>query len=206
MQKDSDMTLSDGFTDVPAGKIAMVVTHLEMLSPPPPRPVPDVAGLALRRVIDPDPDWYRALFRRVGADDWLWFSRLVMPDQTLIAATHDPAVHIYALTHDGADMGLLELDFRTNDACELAYFGLDPALIGQGAGRWMMAQTIARAWASDITRLHVHTCSIDHHAALGFYIRSGFTPIRRQVEVADDPRLIGVLPETAGPHVPIIKG
>ncbi|WP_254696893.1 GNAT family N-acetyltransferase [Octadecabacter sp. SW4] len=198
------MALENGFHDVPAGKIAMVVTHLEMRARPAPRDIPDVAGLALRRVPSPDLAWYRALFRRVGADDWLWFSRLVMDDAKLTAILQDPDVHVCALTKDGADMGLLELDFREGGACELAYFGIDPALIGQGAGRWMMEQATALAWDAGISRLHVHTCSIDHHAALGFYLRSGFKAVRRQIEVADDPRLIGVLPETAGGHVPVI--
>jgi hypothetical protein len=39
---------------------------------------------------------------------------------------------------------------------------------------------------------------------VAFYIRSGFTPYRRQIEVADDPRLTGMLGRDAGPHVPII--
>lgn len=198
------MALENGFHDVPAGKIAMVVTHLEMCARPAPRDVAQVDGLDLRRVQSPDLAWYRALFRRVGADDWLWFSRLVMEDNALTAILQNPDVHVYALTQDGADMGLLELDYRTAGACELAYFGLDPALIGQGAGRWLMERATALAWDADITRFHVHTCSIDHHAALGFYIRSGFTATRRQIEVADDPRLIGVLPADAGAHVPLI--
>jgi hypothetical protein len=46
---------------------------------------------------------------------------------------------------------------------------------------------------------------LDHPDALAFYIRSGFRPFRRQIEITDDPRLTGVLPETAAPHVPIIR-
>ena len=62
------MELQDGFHDVPRGKIATVVTHLEMRAPVPERPVPAPHGLALCRVEAPDPGWYRALFRRVGAE------------------------------------------------------------------------------------------------------------------------------------------
>jgi hypothetical protein len=29
--------------------------------------------------------------------------------------------------------------------------------------------------------------------------------VRQQVEIADDPRVIGLLPERAGPHVPIFR-
>jgi len=41
---------------------------------------------------------------------------------------------------------------------------------------------------------------------LPFYLRSGFTAYRRQVEIADDPRLNGVLPRTASPQEPVIEG
>jgi hypothetical protein len=51
----------------------------------------------------------------------------------------------------------------------------------------------------------VHTCTLDHPNALGFYLRSGFTPYARSVEIADDPRLHGVLPRSAAPHVPVME-
>lgn len=198
-------TLSDGYSDIPAGKIAAVVTHLEMLAIPPPRPAPPVSGLALRHLPRPEVDWYRALYARVGRD-WLWFSRLRMPPAALAAIIHDPLVEVHALSRDGADEGLLELDFRDDGQCELAFFGLAPSLIGTGAGRLLMNAAISRAWARPIRRFWVHTCTLDHPAALGFYRRSGFVPYRQQVEVADDPRLTGALPMTAAPQVPILRG
>jgi hypothetical protein len=51
----------------------------------------------------------------------------------------------------------------------------------------------------------VHTCTLDHPAALGFYIRSGFRPFKRQLELSTDPRLDGTLPPDAAPGVPIIR-
>jgi hypothetical protein len=35
-------------------------------------------------------------------------------------------------------------------------------------------------------------------------MRSGFTPYRRAIEVADDPRLFGFLPREAAPHIPLL--
>jgi len=66
-----------------------------------------------------------------------------------------------------------------------------------------MATAQAEAWGHEIDRFHVHTCTLDHPQALGFYIKNGFTPIRQQIEIFDDPRLTGHLPETAGPRTPI---
>ena len=84
-------------------------------------------------------------------------------------------------------------------------FGVTGPLIGTGAGRWLMNRAIEAAWAKPIRRFWVHTCTFDHPAALAFYIRSGFIPFRRQIEVADDPRLDGTLARESASHVPIIE-
>jgi GNAT superfamily N-acetyltransferase len=98
----------------------------------------------------------------------------------------------------------LKLDFRTPEECELLFFGLTETLVGKGVGRWAMNRAIEFAWSRPIRRFWVHTCSLDHPEAVAFYIRSGFTPYKRQIEVADDPRLTGVLSPTAAPHVPML--
>ena len=67
-----------------------------------------------------------------------------------------------------------------------------------------MNHAIRTAWARPISRFHLHTCTLDSPQALSFYIRSGFAPFKRQVEVADDPRLIDLLEKDAGAHVPTI--
>ena len=145
-----------------------------------------------------------ALFRRTG-EDWLWFSRLAMTDDALRAIIHDLAVEVYPLMVGEQEAGLLELDFRVAGECELSYFGLLPAFIGSGAGRWLMNRAIARAWSRPIRRFWVHTCTFDHPSAVAFYQRSGFAPFRRQIEIADDPRLAGTHPRSAGRHVPIVE-
>ena len=199
--------LPDGYSDVPAGKLAAVVTSLEMKAPPAGRTDAEPAGVTLERIEKPDIAWYRDLYRRIGAD-WIWASRLAMAETDLAAILHHPDVEVYAVMKDGRGEGLLELDFREAGVCELAFFGLTPATIGNGTGRWLMNRAIARAWSREETpigRFWVHTCTLDSPQALGFYMRSGFTPVKRQVEIFDDPRLTGILPETAAAQVPLIR-
>lgn len=199
--------LPDGYSDVPAGKLAAVVTFLEMSAPPERRADTGRPGIALERVGKPDGAWYRDLYRRIGGQ-WLWASRLAMSEGELAAILHHADVEVYAVMKDGCAEGLLELDFREEGNCELAFFGLTETIIGNGTGRWLMNHAIARAWSRPqtfIRRFWLHTCTLDSPQALGFYIRSGFAPVRRQVEVFDDPRLTGTLPMTAAPHVPILQ-
>ena len=197
------MALADGYTDVADGKLATVVTSLQMHARPDPRPERQRDGWSMRRVERPDLGWYRDLYRRVG-EEWLWFSRLRMPDTDLAAIIHSPSVAVHAFEADGVAEGLLELDFRVPGECELAFFGLTGRAQGTGAGRWLMNRALQLAWAQPIARLWVHTCTLDHPDALAFYVRSGFVPFRRQIEIADDPRLTGTVPRHVAMHVPVV--
>ena len=197
------MTLPDGYSDVPAGKIAAIVTHLEMTARPAPRPDP-AGAWSLRRVETPPLDWFRDLYRRVG-EEWLWFSRIRMPDVELAARLHAPQFEVYALVDDGLDEGFLELDFRESGQCEIGMFGVTAKLVGTGAGHWLMNRALDIAWSRPVERVWLHTCTFDHPAALAFYQRSGFRPFRRQVEVVDDPRLDGTVPRDMARHVPVIE-
>jgi GNAT superfamily N-acetyltransferase len=189
-------------TPVPRGQIAAVVTSLEMTSPPRPRPLPP-SPFRLVRWPAPHPDRYRALFRRVG-QHWLWFSRLAMDEATLSATIGDPALEIYAVVdRQNIEIGLLELDFHVAQLCEIGFLALVPELAGQGHGRWLMAQALGLGWRKGIARLSVHTCTLDHPAALGFYRKSGFRPTRQAVETFADPRLAGLLPRDAAPQIPL---
>lgn len=196
--------LEDGLHDIPTGKQAAVVTYLEMHALAPSKPV-DLPNTVSFRSVDANTSWYRDIFNRVGAQDWLWSSRLKLSDAALNDIISDPLVEIYTLTQDGSDEALLELDFRSNSACELAFFGLTSKLIGTGAGRFLMNRAIETAWSRPIDLFHVHTCTLDSPQALGFYRRSGFVPVRQQIEIEDDPRVTGLLPNSAGAHVPIFK-
>jgi GNAT superfamily N-acetyltransferase len=196
------MRLDDGYHDLPRGKLAMVVTHLQMKARTPLRNVQQPEGTEFEP-LPRDPGVYRDVMRRVG-QDWLWFGRLELDDLALCAIIESEAVDIWTLRCDGRPEAILELDFRTPGECELAYFGVTPLLIGTGAGAWLMDRTIELAWAQDIARLHVHTCTLDSPQALEFYVRSGFTPYKRQIEIADDPRRRGLYPETAAPQIPLL--
>lgn len=194
-----------GLTIVAPGEVAAIVTTLEMRERPRAAPLPPLpAPLSLTRWHRPASARYRALFRRVGAP-WLWFSRLVIAEDDLRRVLDDDAVEIFALV-DGAgiEVGMLELDFRRAGECEIAYFALVPELTGKGIGRWLMAQALALAWREGVGRVWVHTCTLDHPAALGFYQREGFVPIGRAVETFADPRLTGHLPHDSAPHIPCL--
>jgi GNAT superfamily N-acetyltransferase len=187
---------------VPDGELAAIVTYLEMCEPPQSE-VP-ASTLDLLHIEKPNLDRYRELFRLVGAP-WLWFSRLTLDDDALSAIVHDPAVELFVVQDgNGRDVGMLELDFRNGGECELAFVGLVPGLSGLGHGRWLLAEALRLAWRPGVKRVHVHTCTLDHPAALAAYRRAGFAPYKRAVERFPDPRLAGILPPDCAPQVPLL--
>jgi GNAT superfamily N-acetyltransferase len=190
------------YDDVRNGDLAAVVTYLEMREKPhqavPPSP------LSLRRIENPLTDAYRSLFRQVGSP-WLWFSRLVMDDAKLAAIIQHPEVDLYAvIDKTGREVGMLVLDFRETGEAELSFVGLIPELSGHGHGRWLLAEAVRLAWRDGVGRVHVHTCTLDHPAALSAYRRAGFEPYRRAIEHFPDPRLLGILPRVCAAQIPLI--
>jgi len=194
--------MRDGYTDLPPGKVAAVVTYLEMRTPPFPS-TPAMSEFAVRHVSQPDLDWYRELYRVIG-EPWLWFSRLRMSDEELRAVIHDPAVDVFALTHASEDHGLLEFDRRRFPDIELSFFGVTPALIGKGAGSALLQHCLPLEWEYKPQRVWLHTCTSDHPGALAFYVKAGFVPYKRAIEISNDPRLTGEMPRTAAHHIPIV--
>ena len=90
----------------------------------------------------------------------------------------------------GRQAGFAELDRRRSGQIELAYFGLLPNYIGVGLGKYFLFWIVKQAWSYAPERLWVHTCDLDHRAALPNYERAGFRvydePVLPQ-DVSDEP-------------------
>jgi GNAT superfamily N-acetyltransferase len=193
----------DGYTDLPPGKIANVVTYLEMAAPQD-GPRAERTDLSVRKLVNPDLAWYRALYGRIGVP-WLWFSRAVMSDDKLRSLLLDPATEIHVLERLGEPLGFAELSRAVPAEVEVAMFGVVPEATGTGAARFLIEAALNQAWTGGVRRVWLHTCTFDHPAALRFYQARGFRAYKFAIEVSDDPRLTGHLPRNAAPHVPVIE-
>lgn len=193
--------IASGAHPVEDGKLAVVVTTLDSRGAPSGVNAPP--GTTLEPWELPTVGDYRALFRLVGSP-WLWFSRLTMDDLSLNAIVSDPLVRVLRVCVEGEVVGFVELDGREPGVCEVQFVGLVPEWTGRGLGRWLLAETLRLAWGSRVERVRVRTCTLDHPAALPSYRKAGFVAVAREVQVFPDPRLIGLLPPSAAPHVPLI--
>lgn len=196
------MILTEGLHEVPAGKVAAVVTYLEMATPAASEAKPFPTGyVAARETLDNES--YRALFRAIG-EPWLWTSRLTQDDDSLRAVLANDDTALWVIRYNGTPIGLVELDFTAAGICEFAFFGMVKSATGQGLGGPMMALAQRQAAKRGTTRITVHTCSLDDPRALGFYQKAGFTPVKRGVEIFADPRLGGPHAATVAPQIPCL--
>jgi GNAT superfamily N-acetyltransferase len=119
----------------------------------------------------------RQLYDRVGAA-YHWVDRTHWSWEQLQSVVCDPGVETWLLMRAGQLAGYYELDARSGTDVEVAYFGLFPAFVGQGLGRGLLDHAIARAWNTRPNRVWLHTCSLDHPAALPLYRTAGFVPYK----------------------------
>jgi GNAT superfamily N-acetyltransferase len=189
--------------DAPPGHLAVTVWFLECRRPPP-DPMPSAPlGVSLVRVHRPDRAYYRFLYDATG-EPWLWYGRRKISAGELGAWLADPAMELWVPMVEGSPAGMVELDRGPPDSCEIAYFGLRPGFMGRRIGPWLLDRALRIAFAAGAPKVTLNTCSLDHPRALEVYLAGGFDEVRRETRVEPDPRALGHLPKTAGPHVPYI--
>jgi ribosomal protein S18 acetylase RimI-like enzyme len=166
--------------------VDVVRTYLEMRAPDALRGAGAPPGVRARveRVERPSASEYRALYAGVGAA-YHWRDRLAWDDERLATYLADPAVSVWVLLVDGARAGYFELK-RVEGDVEIVYFGLTPAFIGRGLGKYLLTRAVEEAWrAPGAARVWLHTCTLDDRAALPNYLARGFVETRRESYVTD---------------------
>jgi GNAT superfamily N-acetyltransferase len=161
------------------GFVDVTVYYLEMLAPSQRIVRPPRDGLAVLHVQMPSVPYYRHLYDSVGRD-YHWLSRRKLSDEELAAVIHNPRNELHVLHVEGSPAGFAEFDRQQTDEIELVQFGLMANFIGQGLGSWFLHWTIAKAWSYQPKRLWLHTCTLDHPAALPLYMKAGFVPFKEQ--------------------------
>ena len=154
---------------------SVVIYYLEMTDPSQLRSSSGSAAeqLAVTRVAVPDPERNRFFYRAVGAG-WQWHDRLSWNLDRWREYVNRPELTTWIASVSGTPAGYFELEDQADSGVQIVYFGLVPQFIGRGLGRHLLAETIRRAWASGTSRVWVHTCSLDHPAALANYKARGF--------------------------------
>jgi GNAT superfamily N-acetyltransferase len=158
----------------------VIRTYLEMISPeqlrpvPPPDPAPRI-----ERVGECPVSFFRYLYAEVGRA-FHWTDRLGWSGQVIREYLASPDVSLWLMTWEAAPAGYFELKRHEDSSVEVAYFGLLPEYIGRGWGKYLLAQAVNSAWSLKPSRVWLHTCTLDHPAALPNYLQRGFRPFREE--------------------------
>ena len=158
------------------------ITHLEMRSPEALRPSARVPrDLLLLRVGLPAPELGRFLYTAVGGD-WYWRERLSWAWSRWHSWLSRPEVETWVAYQSGSPAGYFELESHAEGSVQITYFGLLPGFIGKGLGGYLLTQAIDRAWRvmPGVSRVWVHTCTLDHPGALANYLARGFEVFREE--------------------------
>lgn len=190
----------------------VTTTTLEMRRPPagPPRDLPGDVRLDL--VTAMTPEYARFLYGLIGGP-WTWVDRLNWTREQWAAEIGVPGTEFRVLYGGGLPLGFAQLQPRVRaggDATEveIRYFGLAENAIGRGLGRLLLEHALAAAWSvSDraglppVSRVWVHTCTLDGPHALANYQARGLVPCG--AEETDEPvpeEPLGAWVSTGGPR------
>ena len=171
-----------------AAELQVVTHHLEMTSLAELRPSRGGFPEVSLQLVTAFPPWfYRDLYRGVGRS-YNWFRRYHWSDADIQLHFVDPSVKLYVLYDCGDAAGFAELRRReADDSVEIQYFGLLPRFVGRGLGGHLLTAATRAAWATGPRRVWLHTCSLDHPAALANYQARGFRIYR--TEAGTEPAL-----------------
>ncbi|HKC35723.1 MAG TPA: GNAT family N-acetyltransferase, partial [Chitinophagaceae bacterium] len=99
---------------------------------------------------------YRKYYYGVG-EKYFWLDRMVMPDEELSDKINAANVDIFLFYVNKAVAGYIEF-VKEEKYVEILYFGLMPAFIGKGFGKYFLQWVIAKAWSYQPEWIQLNTC------------------------------------------------
>lgn len=157
--------------------------YLEMTSASDLKAKPQRHDLKIIECEVPQALFNKFLYQLVGAS-WEWGDLDTWRDSDWQALVEQDCHRTWVAYHRGAIAGYYELYRPDGRNSEIRYFGLAPQFIGCGFGGALLSHAALSAWEWPGTeRVWVHTCTLDHPAALQNYQARGFR-IYKQVEEA----------------------
>ena len=103
-----------------------------------------------------------------------WMDRLSWSEEKWIDYLSSEKVRTYVFKFKEELVGFFELIFHLeSNETEIAYFGILEEYQNKKLGSFLLSEAIKKSFEKNISRVWVHTCSLDHKNALGNYISRG---------------------------------
>lgn len=154
--------------------------YLEMTAPTELREKPQRPDLQIVECEVPQPELNRFLYALVG-QAWDWSDLDSWSDAQWRELVEQEGHRTWVAYHRGAIAGYYELYRPDGRNAEIRYFGLAGAFMGLGFGGPLLSHALRSAWEWPGTeRVWVHTCTLDHPAALANYQARGLRIYRQE--------------------------
>ncbi len=124
-------------------------------------------------------EFNRFLYLLVGRD-WSWNDKKNWTEQQWRAYAEAEGLRTFIAFYDGSVAGYYEMRPDGADGVEIAIFGLAPKFLGRGFGAALLTSGLEEAWAMNPARVWLHTCTLDHPAALHNYQAGGMRIYRTE--------------------------
>ena len=111
-----------------------------------------------------------------------WKDRLAWTETQWIDYVSSKKVKTFILKYKDDLAGFFELIFHTEKKeVEIAYFGLLEEFHDKKLGSYLLTEAIKNSFKENISRVWVHTCSLDHKNALNNYIARGMKIFKTEI-------------------------
>jgi ribosomal protein S18 acetylase RimI-like enzyme len=121
----------------------------------------------------PTIDLCKFFYKEVGRD-FFWRDRLKWSNQDWLDYVNNDFFKLYILKYNNKLAGYYELlyDPKTN-SMEIPYFGIFKEFYGKKIGGYLLTDALSTSFKQKITKVWVHTCTLDHPNALKNYLARG---------------------------------
>jgi len=154
--------------------------YLEMTAPTELREKSPRPDLQIVECEVPQPELNRFLYALVG-QAWDWSDLDSWSDAQWRELVEQEGHRTWVAYHRGAIAGYYELYRPDGRNAEIRYFGLAGDFMGLGFGGPLLSHALRSAWDWPGTeRVWVHTCTLDHPAALANYQARGLRIYRQE--------------------------
>ena len=111
-----------------------------------------------------------------------WIDRLIWTESQWINYVSSEKVKTYVFKHKDDFAGFFELIFyQESKEMEIAYFGLLEEYQNKKLGSYLLSEAIQKSFNSNVNRVWLHTCSLDHKNALNNYIARGMKIFKTEI-------------------------
>ena len=127
----------------------------------------------INEVDPPDFQLNKFFYKQIGKK-YRWIDRLAWDDKKWIEYVENPRVKTFVLKENSNLVGFYETvrDFD-NGHSEIAYFGILEEYFGKKCGGYLLSEAIKKLFEDGISRVWLHTCSLDHKNAIKNYLARG---------------------------------